>query len=162
PYQCTVSSTINAARTNEVDAISELPFDPDMPALEDVGTFEISNDDEDDGKAKKSVRLMLDKLFEMELEFILLFCSTVIAKTINGEVQIHARVDGKKIIISEAPIRRVLQFADEEGVDCLPNSTIFKQLASMGPKTIAWNEFSSNVAYAIISLATNQKFNFSK
>nr|GEU43790.1 putative ribonuclease H-like domain-containing protein [Tanacetum cinerariifolium] len=45
---------------------------------------------------------------------------------------LHARVDGKKIIITEASIRRDLQLADEEGVDCLPNSTIFKQLALMG------------------------------
>nr|GEV03512.1 putative ribonuclease H-like domain-containing protein [Tanacetum cinerariifolium] len=60
------------------------------------------------------------------------FWSTVVAKTINGEAQIHARVDGKKVIISEASIRRDLQYEDEEGFDCLPNSTIFEQLASMG------------------------------
>nr|GEV60886.1 ribonuclease H-like domain-containing protein [Tanacetum cinerariifolium] len=40
----TVSSTVNAAGTNE------LPFDPDMPALEDVGTFDFSNEDEDNGE----------------------------------------------------------------------------------------------------------------
>ncbi|GJX27209.1 hypothetical protein Tco_0233505 [Tanacetum coccineum] len=51
------------------------------------------------GKAKKSVRLMMEKLFGMELELIL---------------------------------------------------------------TTAWNEFSSTMASAIICLATNQKFNFSK
>nr|GEV27401.1 uncharacterized mitochondrial protein AtMg00810-like [Tanacetum cinerariifolium] len=119
------------------------------------------------------------------------FWSTVVAKTINGEVQIHARVDGKKVIISEASIRRDIQFVDE-GVDYLPKSMIFEQLASIGykvsqkltvyepsffsqwkfqihtilqclsPKTTAWNEFSSTVASAIICLATNQKFNFSK
>ncbi|GJX78099.1 putative ribonuclease H-like domain-containing protein [Tanacetum coccineum] len=60
------------------------------------------------------------------------------------------------------PIRRDLQLADDEGIDCLPNSTIFEQLALMGPKTTAWNEFSSTMASAIICLATNQKFNFSK
>nr|GEV87747.1 hypothetical protein [Tanacetum cinerariifolium] len=38
----TISSTVNAAGTNE------LPFDPDMPALEDVGTFDFLNKDEDD------------------------------------------------------------------------------------------------------------------
>nr|GEY69008.1 ribonuclease H-like domain-containing protein [Tanacetum cinerariifolium] len=114
------------------------------------------------GKAKKSVRLMTEKLFEMELELILLFWSTVMAKTINGKAQLHARVDGKKIIITEASIRRDLQLADEEGVDCLPNSTIFEQLALMGPKTTAWNKFSSTVAFAIICLATNKKFNILK
>nr|GEW52159.1 ribonuclease H-like domain-containing protein [Tanacetum cinerariifolium] len=60
------------------------------------------------------------------------FWSTAMAKTINGEAQLHAYVDGKKIIITEASIRRDLQLADEEGVDCLPNSTIFEQLALMG------------------------------
>nr|GEU29436.1 hypothetical protein [Tanacetum cinerariifolium] len=60
------------------------------------------------------------------------FWSTAVAKTINGEAQKHARVDGKKVIISEASVRRDLQFADEEGVDCLPNSTIIEQLDSMG------------------------------
>ncbi|GKB08567.1 hypothetical protein Tco_0836879 [Tanacetum coccineum] len=112
-------------------------------------------------KAKKSVRLMMGKLFGMELKLIL-FWSTVMAKTINGEEQLHALVDGKKIIITESFVIRDLQLADEEGVDCLPNSTIFEQLTLIGPKTTAWNEFSSTMASAIICLATNQKFNFSK
>ncbi|GJT28074.1 hypothetical protein Tco_0908349 [Tanacetum coccineum] len=60
------------------------------------------------------------------------FWSTVMAKTINGEEQLHALVDGKKIIITESSVRRDLQLADEEGVDCLPNSTIFEQLTLMG------------------------------
>ncbi|GJS98610.1 uncharacterized mitochondrial protein-like protein [Tanacetum coccineum] len=112
-------------------------------------------------KAKKSVKLMMEKLFRMELE-LMLFWSTVKAKTINGEVQLHAIVDGKKIIITESTVRRDLQLEDAEGVDCLPNSTIFEQLTLMGSKTTTWNEFSSTMASAIICLATNQKFNFSK
>ncbi|GJW47945.1 uncharacterized mitochondrial protein-like protein [Tanacetum coccineum] len=107
------------------------------------------------GKAKKSVKLMIEKLYRMELELIL-------AKPINGEVQLHALVDGKKIIITESTVRRDLQLKDAEGVDCLPNFTIFEQLTLMGPKTSAWNEFSSTMASVIICLATNQKFNFSK
>nr|GEX49183.1 uncharacterized mitochondrial protein AtMg00810-like [Tanacetum cinerariifolium] len=57
---------------------------------------------------------------------------------VNLEVShLHAmkrifRVDGKKVIISKASIRRDLQFADEEGVDCLLNSTFFEQLALIG------------------------------
>nr|GEZ06863.1 hypothetical protein [Tanacetum cinerariifolium] len=63
------------------------------------------------------------------------------AKTINGEVQLHAQVDSKEIIITESSVRRDLQLADEEGIDCLPNSIIFEQFALMGwwsqvPKTI--------------------------
>ncbi|GJY63016.1 uncharacterized mitochondrial protein-like protein, partial [Tanacetum coccineum] len=65
------------------------------------------------GKAKKSVRLMMGKLFGMELE-LMLFWSTVMAKTINREEQLHALVDGKKIIIIESSVRRDLQLADEE------------------------------------------------
>ncbi|GJV90813.1 putative ribonuclease H-like domain-containing protein [Tanacetum coccineum] len=58
--------------------------------------------------------------------------ATVKAKTINGEVQLQALVDGKKIIITESTVRRDLQLEDVEGVDCLPNATIFEQLALMG------------------------------
>ncbi|GJV03687.1 ribonuclease H-like domain-containing protein [Tanacetum coccineum] len=102
-------------------------------------------------------------------------------------------VDGNKTIITESIVRRDLQLEDAEGVDCLPNSTIFEQLTLMGyekisqkltfykaffsqqwkflihtilqclsSKTTIWNEFSSSMASAIICLATNQKFNFSK
>ncbi|GKE80587.1 hypothetical protein Tco_1550587 [Tanacetum coccineum] len=83
------------------------------------------------------------------------FWSTVKAKTINGEVQLHALVDGKKIIITESTVRRDLRLEDAEGVDCLPNSTIFEQLTLIGSKTTAWNEFSSTMTSAIICLATN-------
>ncbi|GJV72880.1 hypothetical protein Tco_1492875 [Tanacetum coccineum] len=56
------------------------------------------------------------------------FWSTAMAKTINGKVQLHALVDGKEIVITESSVRRDLQLADEEGVDCLPNSTILNNL----------------------------------
>ncbi|GJS71726.1 hypothetical protein Tco_0704567 [Tanacetum coccineum] len=90
------------------------------------------------------------------------FWATVKAKTVNGKVQLQALVDGKKVIITEYTMRRYLQQEDAEGVDCLPNAAIFEQLALMSSKTTAWNEFSSTMASAIICLATNQKFNFSK
>ncbi|GKC28780.1 hypothetical protein Tco_1036074, partial [Tanacetum coccineum] len=64
-------------------------------------------------KAKKSVRLMMEKLFGMELELIL-FWSTAMAKTINGEEHIHSRVYGKEIVITESSVRRDLRLADEE------------------------------------------------
>ncbi|GJS79258.1 putative ribonuclease H-like domain-containing protein [Tanacetum coccineum] len=49
-----VSSTVNAAGTNEVNATGgktsiELPFDPNILALEDDSIFDFSRDDEDDG-----------------------------------------------------------------------------------------------------------------
>nr|GEX27639.1 hypothetical protein [Tanacetum cinerariifolium] len=43
-----------------------------------------------------------------------LFWSIVMAKSINGEAQIHGRIDGKKVIISEASVRRDLQSADKK------------------------------------------------
>ncbi|GKD81069.1 ribonuclease H-like domain, reverse transcriptase, RNA-dependent DNA polymerase, partial [Tanacetum coccineum] len=51
---------------------------------------------------------------------------------------------------------------DSDGIPTLPNAEIFEQLALMGPKKTAWEQFSSNIATAIICLATNRTFNFSK
>ncbi|GJY17429.1 putative ribonuclease H-like domain-containing protein, partial [Tanacetum coccineum] len=85
------------------------------------------------------------------------FWATAKAKTINGEVQIQALVDGKKVIVTETSVRIAA-----EGTECLLNATIFEQMTLMGAKTIAWNEFSSTIASVVICLATNQKFNFSK
>nr|GEY41286.1 hypothetical protein [Tanacetum cinerariifolium] len=65
--------------------------------------------------------------------------ATAKVKNINGKAQLHAKVDGKKVVISEASIRRDLY-----------------------AKTTAWKELSSTIASAVICLATNQKFNFSK
>ncbi|GJW60811.1 hypothetical protein Tco_0110146 [Tanacetum coccineum] len=90
------------------------------------------------------------------------FWATTKVKTVNGDVQLQALVDGKKVIITETSVRRDLHIKDAEGTECLPTTTIFEELTRMGAKTIAWNEFSSNMASALICLATNQKFNFSK
>ncbi|GKA36575.1 hypothetical protein Tco_0723140 [Tanacetum coccineum] len=56
-----------------------------------------------------------------------------------------------------------------DGLSPIPNSEIFEQLALMGyhtdsdnPKKTAWEQFSSNIAAALICLATNRKFNFSR
>nr|GEU85457.1 ribonuclease H-like domain, reverse transcriptase, RNA-dependent DNA polymerase [Tanacetum cinerariifolium] len=115
------------------------------------------------------------------------------ANPIKYSLTIHIKVDGKKVIISEATIRRDLKFEDERGIDFLSNEVIFEQLTLMGyenlsqkltfnkalfslqwkflihtilqclsAKTSTWNEFSTTMASAIICLATNKKFNFSK
>nr|GEV17211.1 hypothetical protein [Tanacetum cinerariifolium] len=83
-------------------------------------------------------------------------------KTINGEEQIQALVDKKKVIITETSVRSDLHLEDAEGTECLPTATIFEKLTLMSSKTTAWNEFSSTMVSAIICLTTNQKFNFSK
>ncbi|GJS78766.1 hypothetical protein Tco_0728647 [Tanacetum coccineum] len=92
------------------------------------------------------------------------FWATAKANTVNGERQLQALIDKKKVIITESSIRSDLHLEDAGGTDCLPTATIFEELARMGlsAKTTAWNEFSSAMASAIICLATNQKFNFSK
>nr|GEV15646.1 putative ribonuclease H-like domain-containing protein [Tanacetum cinerariifolium] len=53
-------------------------------------------------------------------------------KTVNEDVQIRALIDEKKIIVTEASSRRDLQLQDVEGTTCLPNDTIFEELARMG------------------------------
>ncbi|GJV77664.1 hypothetical protein Tco_1509248, partial [Tanacetum coccineum] len=65
------------------------------------------------------------------------FWATIKVKTVNGEVQLQALVDGKKIIITESIVRRDLQLEDAEGIDCLPNATIFEQLTLMGYEKVS-------------------------
>ncbi|GJS03889.1 hypothetical protein Tco_0320397 [Tanacetum coccineum] len=83
-----------------------------------------------------------------------IFWTTVKAKTINGERQLQALVDGKKVIVTELSIRRDLHLDNAEGTDCLPTARIFKELTRICAKTTAWNEFSSTMASAIICSAT--------
>ncbi|GJW03839.1 hypothetical protein Tco_1562695 [Tanacetum coccineum] len=120
------------------------------------------------------------------------FWATAKANTVNGERQLQALVDKKRVIITESSIRSDLYLEDVGGINCLPTATIFEKLARMGyekpyqrltfykaffspqwkflihtftqclsPKSTAWNEFSSTMAFAIICLAINQKFNLS-
>ncbi|GKC24161.1 hypothetical protein Tco_1026311 [Tanacetum coccineum] len=121
------------------------------------------------------------------------FWATAKAKSVNGERQLQALVDKKKVSITKTSIRSDFHLEDAGGTDCLLTATIFEELARMGyekpsqrltfykaffspqwmflihtitqclsARTTAWNKFSSTMATAIICLATNQKFNFSK
>nr|GEZ39304.1 hypothetical protein [Tanacetum cinerariifolium] len=58
------------------------------------------------------------------------FWAAAKAKNINGEAQIHAKVDGKKVVISKATTRRDLKFEYKGGVNCLSNEVIFNNLHS--------------------------------
>nr|GEX71669.1 ribonuclease H-like domain-containing protein [Tanacetum cinerariifolium] len=94
------TNNVNVASTNRVNIVSEnisneLLFNPDMPALEDINTFNSLSNHEDDDE-------------EADMNNMDTFWMTVKARTINEEGQIHAKVDGKKVIISEASIRRDL------------------------------------------------------
>ncbi|GKF15185.1 hypothetical protein Tco_0056647 [Tanacetum coccineum] len=81
---------------------------------------------------------------------------------VNGVRQLQALVDKKRVIVTESSIKRDLYLDDAEDTYCLSTATIFEELARMGAKSTAWNEFSSSMASLIICLATNQKFNLSK
>ncbi|GKD76922.1 hypothetical protein Tco_1339543 [Tanacetum coccineum] len=62
------------------------------------------------------------------------FWATVKAKTFNGEEQLQALLDGKKVIITESTVRRDRQLEDAEGVEYLPNAAMFEQLTLIGYK----------------------------
>ncbi|GJT49528.1 hypothetical protein Tco_0975685 [Tanacetum coccineum] len=92
------------------------------------------------------------------------FWATVKAKTINGEVQLQALVDGKKIIITESIL--TLMGYEKLSQKLTFYKAFFSQqwkflihtiLQCLSAKTTAWNEFSRTMASAIICLATNQK-----
>ncbi|GJV05173.1 hypothetical protein Tco_1338742 [Tanacetum coccineum] len=51
---------------------------------------------------------------------------------VNGERQLQALVDKKKVIITETSIRSDLHLEDAGGTDCLPTATIFEELARIG------------------------------
>ncbi|GJR11894.1 hypothetical protein Tco_0794546 [Tanacetum coccineum] len=127
------------------------------------------------------------------ISYIEQFWNTASSQTVNDEKQIHATVDSKAVVVTEASIRSSLLLHDADGTACLTNEAIFQNLALMGyegelnkltfqkalfspqwkylihtilhclsSKSTSWNEFSTNIASAVICLATNQKFNFSK
>ncbi|GJY78117.1 hypothetical protein Tco_0483918 [Tanacetum coccineum] len=60
------------------------------------------------------------------------FWTTAKVKTVNGERQLQALVDKKKVIITETSIRNDLNLEDAGGTNCLPTNTIFEELARMG------------------------------
>ncbi|GJU63118.1 hypothetical protein Tco_1244953 [Tanacetum coccineum] len=95
--------------------------------------------------------LTTERVFGLEL-------NSILVKTVNGEVQLQALVDGKKIIVTEASkLTFYKEFFSPQW-----KFLIHTILQCLSTKTTAWNEFSSTMASAIICLATNQKFNFSK
>nr|GEW99022.1 synaptobrevin, longin-like domain protein [Tanacetum cinerariifolium] len=70
----------------------------------------------------------------------------------------HPMVD----IIAASPLRRNLKLRDEDVIVSIPDTELFENLTLMGPKSTGFNEFSSNIATALVCLATNRTYNFSK
>ncbi|GJZ86041.1 hypothetical protein Tco_0657651 [Tanacetum coccineum] len=83
-------------------------------------------------------------------------------KTVNNISYIDVIVASKPMTISEASIRSDLLFDDVDGIDTLNNQAIFDTIQLMGSKSTSWDQIPSNIATAMICLATNQKYNFSK
>nr|GEZ65010.1 hypothetical protein [Tanacetum cinerariifolium] len=103
---------------------------------------------------------MMDTHFEMELELILLLSVNaarhiltiaswklmLLSLTYYCQLKVNDSrhnlllLDGKEIIITESFVSRDLRLADEEGIDCLPNSTIFENLKLMGDLRLADEE----------------------
>nr|GFB74148.1 hypothetical protein [Tanacetum cinerariifolium] len=89
------------------------------------------------------------------------FWNTALVKRSGDVTRLQALVDKKKIVISEAVIREILQLNDVEGVVCLPNEEIFAGLAQMGNEKPS-TKLTTAMASAVICLSKGQKFNFSK
>nr|GEU45293.1 retrovirus-related Pol polyprotein from transposon TNT 1-94 [Tanacetum cinerariifolium] len=153
--------------------------DPYMPELEDISIFEDSNEDIFGAEADLN---NLESTFQVShvlttriyrdhpLQQVIIDLhsapqtrrmsknleehglATAKVTNINGEAQLHDKVDGKKVVLSEASIRRDLRFGDEGGIDCFSNEVIFEQLTLMGAKTTTWNELSSTIASTVICL----------
>nr|GEX01598.1 ribonuclease H-like domain-containing protein [Tanacetum cinerariifolium] len=99
------------------------------------------------------IRYALTKNLTIYVSLINQFWETTSARTLNnGEIEITATIDRKVQIVTEASVRRHLKLADSDGINSLPTTDILEQLSLMG----------SNIATAIICLATNRKFKFSK
>nr|GEZ98320.1 hypothetical protein [Tanacetum cinerariifolium] len=87
---------------------------------------------------------------------------------VNGDVHLQALIDDKKVVDTEAIIQRDLHLDYVDGVECLLNAEIFKELTQMGyekphPKLTFYKAFfSTSMAYVVIYLPTGRKFNFSK
>nr|GEU79286.1 xylulose kinase-1 [Tanacetum cinerariifolium] len=87
------------------------------------------------------------------------FWATATVKKVNDDVQLRFLIDGKKVVVSEAIIRRDLHLDNADGVECLSNADIFDELARMGyekphPKITFYKAFYLHNG--------SRKFNFSK
>ncbi|GKA64691.1 hypothetical protein Tco_0764398 [Tanacetum coccineum] len=109
-------AVVNVVKGNNVNAVKASARNPQMD-LQDKGVIDSGCSRHMTGNMSYLTNYDDDRLRQ---------------KPVNGDVQLQALVDGKKIIITESTVRRDLQLEDAEGVDCPPNATIFEQLAVIG------------------------------
>ncbi|GJS09070.1 putative ribonuclease H-like domain-containing protein [Tanacetum coccineum] len=104
---------------------------------------------------------LLQKVFLMLVDFPELGSRTAELLTDdNGTVKIHATIDGHSLSITEGSLRRHLKLDDQDGISSLPTTEVFAQLALMGYATDS-DKLTFQKA-AVICLATDRKFNFSR
>ncbi|GKE52879.1 hypothetical protein Tco_1488035 [Tanacetum coccineum] len=109
------------------------------------------------------IKYTLTKNPTIHVSLIQQFWQTASASTFeNGEMEITTTIDGRVKTVTKASIWRHLKLEDSYGINTLPNTKFFEKLALMSPKKTSWEQFSSNIATAIICLATNRTFNFSR
>nr|GFA90274.1 hypothetical protein [Tanacetum cinerariifolium] len=92
-------------------------------------------------------------------------------ETTEEGTKILATVDGILKTITESSLRRNLKLKDEDGISSLPDTELFANLTLMGYNISpnqkftfqkGFNECSSNITTALVCLATNRTYNFSK
>ncbi|GJV96203.1 putative ribonuclease H-like domain-containing protein [Tanacetum coccineum] len=106
---------------------------------------------------------LLTKAFDVSsptiyASYIEQFWNTATSKTVNSVKQIHAIVNGKAVFISESSVRSDLLFNDEDGIACLTNDEIFKNLALMGydsfPTNLPFQKGGDSMERAITTVAS--------
>nr|GEV56348.1 DNA-directed DNA polymerase [Tanacetum cinerariifolium] len=88
------------------------------------------------------------------------FWSTARIETTEEGTKILATVNGILRTVTKSSLRRNLKLQDEEGISSLPDTELFENLTLMG-YNISPNQ-NSNIATALVCLATNRTYNFSK
>nr|GEZ34416.1 synaptobrevin, longin-like domain protein [Tanacetum cinerariifolium] len=86
-------------------------------------------------------------------------------ETTEEGTKILATVDGILRTVIESSLRRNLKLKDEEGISSLPDTKLFENLTMMGynfSKSKVHFSKGSNIATALVCLATNMTYNFSK
>nr|GFB25007.1 hypothetical protein [Tanacetum cinerariifolium] len=97
------------------------------------------------------------------------FWSTARIETTEEGTQILTTVDGVLRTVTESSLRINLKLQDDEGISSLPDTELFENLTLMGYNISpnqkftfqkGFNEFISNIATALVCLATNRTYNF--
>ncbi|GKB32332.1 retrovirus-related pol polyprotein from transposon TNT 1-94 [Tanacetum coccineum] len=116
-------STVNAVGTNEVNAVGgktsiKLPFDPNMPALEDHSIFYFSRDDEDDDADPSWIEAMQEELLQFKLQELWTLVDLPNGKRAIGSKWVFRNKKDERGIVVRNKARLVAQgYTQEEGID---------------------------------------------